>query len=158
MDKKNIKEKIEFKENLKTFCTVALTKRVDTILEAMKSSQESANNETKSSAGDKHETGRAMSQLENEMNGKQLLEINTELNAVNQVDVSKINHKAIIGSVVVCKHATFFILTGIGVQTINNNKVVFLSPKSPLALKLKEARSGEKFDFNKIKFEVLEVF
>jgi transcription elongation GreA/GreB family factor len=158
MDKKTIREKIAFKESLKSFCITALTKRVDTILEAMKSSQESANNETKSSAGDKHETGRAMSQLENEMNGKQLLEINTELNAVQQVDVSKINLQAINGSVIQCKHATFFILAGIGVQTVDTNKVVFLSPKAPLALRLKEAKPGEKFDFNKIKFEVLEVF
>ena len=158
MVRNNEKNKIVFKEKLKTFCLAALNARLETILEAMKNAQESANNETKSSAGDKHETGRAMSQLENEMNAKQLLEITAELNTVQQIDVSKVNFKAVAGAFVICKHDAFFIITGMGVQIVEEKKVVFLSPKAPLAVKLKEVMAGQNFEFNKIKFEVLEVF
>ena len=40
--------------------------RVSNLKRIILETQESANNETKSSAGDKHETGRAMAQLETE--------------------------------------------------------------------------------------------
>lgn len=158
MANKNIEAKIAYKELLKAYSINLLSIRVANILEAIKSSQESANSETKSSAGDKHETGRAMSQLETEMNGKQLTELNAELNAVQLVDVSKVNHAIINGSIVVCKHATFFIIAGIGLQNIDNKKVVFLSPKSPLAIKMKDFKVGNSFEFNKLLFEIIDVF
>ena len=41
-----------------------LDEKIQVALQAMKAAQESANAETKSSAGDKYETGRAMGQIE----------------------------------------------------------------------------------------------
>ena len=46
-----------------------------TIEHTMQSNQEALDSESKSSAGDKHETGRAMLQLEMEKAGQQLQEV-----------------------------------------------------------------------------------
>ena len=60
--------------------------KVDIAKSAVESAKESRNSDTKSSAGDKHETGRAMMQIELEKNEVQLskaLELKHELNQIN---------------------------------------------------------------------------
>jgi len=63
------------KENLYQQCVLTVENRFKTIQEIISSHQKSLNSETKSSAGDKHETGRAMLQLEMEKAGQQLASI-----------------------------------------------------------------------------------
>ena len=63
------------KENLHLQCVNFVENRFQTIQKTIKEIQESLATETKSSAGDKHETGRAMLQLEREKSGNQLAEI-----------------------------------------------------------------------------------
>ena len=66
---------LETKENLYLQCVHFVEKRFNTIQNTINEIQESLTSETKSSAGDKHETGRAMLQLEREKAGNQLAEI-----------------------------------------------------------------------------------
>ncbi|MDO6425302.1 hypothetical protein, partial [Saccharophagus degradans] len=61
--------------------------------------QEDLNSETKSSAGDKHETGRAMLQLEMEKLGQQYQTVLTQKNVLQKIDVS-VKKKAQVGSLV----------------------------------------------------------
>ena len=60
-------EKIKFKELLKKECGFLLKNRSINSNSAMQDSQESANNQEKSSAGDKYETSRAMGQIDRDM-------------------------------------------------------------------------------------------
>ena len=60
---------MDIKEQLYEFCRAYIDGRTIRINESIKSIQESLSSETKSSAGDKHETGRAMLQLEREKLG-----------------------------------------------------------------------------------------
>jgi hypothetical protein len=64
----------EFKKLLFDHCQNYLAKRISNIREAINFAQDSANDETKNSSGDKYETGRAMAQLEIEKNTEQLTE------------------------------------------------------------------------------------
>ena len=52
------------KKQLYDLCQAVVQQRIDTARHAMTAAQESANEEGKSSAGDKYETGRAMAQIE----------------------------------------------------------------------------------------------
>ena len=70
--------KLSFKIKLHHYCESIVEEQLSGIIAALKDAQEGANNETKSSAGDKHETGRAMAQLETE-------KLNTQLNEANQL-------------------------------------------------------------------------
>ena len=54
------------KQNIYSQCLLILNQKIEELNSALATATESANNETKSSAGDKHETARAMMQLEQE--------------------------------------------------------------------------------------------
>ena len=66
---------MSLKEELHKRCWDIIEMRYDTIHNTMEQIRESLTTETKSSAGDKHETGRAMLRLEREKAGKQLAEV-----------------------------------------------------------------------------------
>ncbi len=67
--------KLEVKNYLYNYCFEFIESRLCTIINTILDLRESLDSETKSSAGDKHETGRAMLQLEREKAGSQLAEI-----------------------------------------------------------------------------------
>ncbi|NQY06029.1 MAG: 3-oxoacyl-ACP synthase, partial [Flavobacteriaceae bacterium] len=62
----------QIKKKLYQACEAFLNERLSALQDIIINVQESLQSETKSSAGDKHETGRAMLQLEREKAGKQL--------------------------------------------------------------------------------------
>ena len=64
-----------------------LEKRSQEIRKEMDTAQQSANSETKSTAGDKHETARAMAQLEVEMLSKQLEEVNKSIAQLKRIHI-----------------------------------------------------------------------
>ena len=70
-----MKENLRIKEVLYASCIDFIEDRLETIQRTINDIQGSLTSETKSSAGDKHETGRAMLQLEREKSGVQLNEI-----------------------------------------------------------------------------------
>ena len=71
-------QKINFKVQIKQHCLLVIEQRIKTAQTAMQNAQDSANNENKSTAGDKYETARAMGQLDRDMNAKQLKEAQQE--------------------------------------------------------------------------------
>ncbi|MEO8148021.1 MAG: hypothetical protein ABI723_10310 [Bacteroidia bacterium] len=154
----NTQQQLQFKQQLKSVCISLLEQRLEGALDAMKNAQESANNEDKSTVGDKHETTRAMSHLDNEMNAKQMEEARHDLTLLHTIDVSKIYSKAERGAVIVCKHAMFFISAGLGTQTVDDQKIIFISTKAPLAIHFNGKKAGEHFLYNKVEFEIVEVF
>ncbi|GGH60887.1 transcription elongation GreA/GreB family factor [Filimonas zeae] len=140
---------LAFKQQLKQFAEQQLQQRITVIREKMEAAQQSANNEEKSSAGDKYETSRAMNHLEKEMHGKQLAENLKELSLLYEISVSSLHDKVIPGTVVQCKAVCFFIAAGLGKQTIANTLVIFLSPHAPLAAQLRQKQVGDTWEFNK---------
>ena len=74
------------KKTIYDYCIGFITERIQRIRVEIDAIQSAANEETKSSAGDKHETARAMAQLEVEMNGKQLAEAERLLEGLKKID------------------------------------------------------------------------
>ena len=64
----------QLKEQLWVQCQKIVEHRLATAQQAMDAAQQSANQEEKSSAGDKYETGRAMAQLERDKAATQVEE------------------------------------------------------------------------------------
>lgn len=77
-----------------------LEKRIETAIHDIELAKESRDSETKSSAGDKYETGRAMVQFEIEKNNFQLNKAIQLKNEVAQIDLYKNPDKAEFGSIV----------------------------------------------------------
>lgn len=110
--------------------------------------KESGSNETKSTAGDKHETALAMLQIEQANTRAQLKEL------INQKDaLEKINpllHAGIItnGSLVKTNRGYLFVSIALSKAVIDNNTIIALSPQSPLGIKLLGLKAGDRTDIN----------
>ena len=124
----------------------------------MTTAQESANNEDKSSAGDKYETSRAMGHLERDMNAKQLLMAQQELESLLKLPVASHNTMIIPSSLVSTNHGLYFIGAGLGKLEIDGITVTVLSPKAPMAVALLGHRINDEITFNNRKFEVMDIF
>ena len=87
---------------------LALNDRISNAEKAMKDAQDSANQEEKSSAGDKYETGRAMGQLQRDMNAKQSILAKKELAYLQQLSTSPKNQVG-TGALVKTNNGIYFI-------------------------------------------------
>lgn len=132
---------------LKQFCEQVIIQRIASSSKAMDDAQAAANQEEKSSAGDKYETSRAMSHLEKDMHARQLLAHQQDLNALRAININSIYNTPAPGAFVQSSKADFFIAAGLGKQLVNGEQVVFLSPVSPLAQQLMKKKLGDEFDF-----------
>ncbi len=158
MNIENKKEKINWKQKLKNECIAILQQRILTARKAMEMAQESANSEEKSSAGDKHETARASSQLERDMNARQLEQAKRELEFVNKIDTTLIHTEASTGSAVLTNEYLFYISIGLGPSNLDGNKVIFVSPNAPVAALLNKKKPGDSFIFNGKTTLIIDVF
>lgn len=147
----------DLKTQLFKLCLEAIEERIAHAKEALDLAQESANNESKSSAGDKHETGRAMAQLEAEKATAQLNE-NMELKAALQrIDSTHQSETVIMGSLVVSKTARFLMAVSAGKLMLDGTVYFAISPESPIGKLLLGKKKGDSVSFNGITHEILEV-
>ncbi len=152
-----MEEKIAHKIRLKQYCENILSDRIATTKQAMDNAQAAANEEGKSSAGDKYETTRAMSHLEKDMYARQLLAHQQDLQALHAIQVNAIYQSPGPGAFIQSTKAGFFIGAGLGKQEMDGKTIIFLSPASPLAQQLMQKKPGDAFDF-KGKDKILEVY
>jgi len=96
------------KQTLYDFCQSFIESRISRIQNNIRDVQQSLTSETKSSAGDKHETGRAMLQLEREKLGQQLSEAEKTKAILSKVRLEKKSKTAGLGSMVKTSKAGYF--------------------------------------------------
>jgi transcription elongation GreA/GreB family factor len=154
----NDKEKIEFKNKLKLCAIEVLEKRIEASSSAMSAAQAAANDEGRSSVGDKHQTGRAMAHIDVEIHARQLDTAQKDLAFIQKVDVSVLNDKIDLGTFAETSEGKYFFLSGLGVNDFNNEKIFYLSISSPVGKMLKGKGAGEKITFNEKDVHVLNVF
>lgn len=138
----------EIKEKLHQLCMDYVEKRIASAEDAMKAARESANDDTKSSAGDKYETGREMMQQEIDRNRKQLEESQKLKLILNQINPSKENSVVQNGSLVSTNLGKFYISISCGQIQVDNCNYFAVSAASPIGLKLMKQQQGHEFDFN----------
>lgn len=150
-------ESIQIKAKLLEMSQEILSKKRVLLEDALKSLQESLQSEAKSSAGDKHETGRAMIQLEQEKLGKQLFEVEAQLKTMESFKLENCE-RVKFGSVVKANAGNYFILTSVGKLEYNNEMYMVISAESPLAKSLSNLSTGDKVEFNGRSIEVMGLF
>jgi IS5 family transposase len=151
-------EKIQFKIRLKQFALALIGDRIAAAKQAIEQAQQAANQEEKSSAGDKYETARAMGHLQKDMHTRQLGEQIKELSTLHAINIDAIYSSVSAGAFIDCADTAFFIAAGMGKQAIENRTIVFLSPQAPLAKMLLGKKAGDQFPFNHAQRTILEVF
>jgi len=140
-------KKNELKQLLFDKCSDYVETRLSIIQSSIEEIQESLSSETKSSAGDKHETGRAMLQLEREKAGQQLAEIESVKNALAQINIEKTTETVILGSLVYTSQFNYFIAISAGLLTVDTETFYAISPQTPIGQLLFGKRVGESFVF-----------
>ncbi|WP_276479474.1 hypothetical protein [Paraflavitalea pollutisoli] len=151
-------EKILYKQQLKQAGLDLIGQRIANTRQQMEEAQEAANQEGKSSAGDKYETARAMSHLQKDMFARQLAEQTREQAALHAVETDRLYDTARAGAVLQNEKLTFFIAAGLGKQTIGGKTILFLAPQAPLAQQLQHKKQGDHFVFNGIQTIIADLF
>lgn len=98
--------------------------------------KESGSNETKSTAGDKHETALAMLQIEQANTRAQLEEVLLQKTALEKINPLLSATSIRNGSLVKTNRGYLFVSTGLGKAKIEGIEIIALSPQSPLGQKL----------------------
>lgn len=141
------------KQILYNHCLAYVQQRIDTATEAMRAAQESANSESKSSAGDKYETGRAMAQLERDRHAQLLADAQRMLQELQQIDLST---AAVVraGSLVKTGQGTFFISISAGRISLDGIDYMAVSAASPIGVALRSKRVGDTAVFNNVRYVI----
>ena len=121
---------LKTKESLYLQCLKFVENRFNTIQSTINEIQESLTSETKSSAGDKHETGRAMLQLEREKAGNQLAEIQKIKESFSKINISNTSEFIGLGSVVYTNKSHYFIAISAGELKLENDVFYAISPNT----------------------------
>tara|TARA_R110002072_G_scaffold170_7_gene1164 strand:+ start:288 stop:737 length:450 start_codon:yes stop_codon:yes gene_type:complete len=129
-------------------CQMFVDKRLQTIQDIISSNQKALQSETKSSAGDKHETGRAMLQLEMEKAGQQLQGVLQMKETLAKMDISKNSTIAHVGSLVKTTQATYFLSISAGKLVVENEHYFAVSVSSPIGKLLLGKKEKDSFVFN----------
>lgn len=119
----------------------SLNGELDTIKDALQS-------ETKSTAGDKHETGRAMLQLERERFGQQLRQLENTMRLLDKIPLDVSTPSVTLGSLVKTEMVDFFMAIAIGKIAIDGKPVFCISMQSPIGQQLKGKKKGDAILFN----------
>ena len=134
---------------------VVLAERLRKIQVAFDELNQSLQTNTKSSAGDKHETGRAMTQLEQEKLSKQLTVTKGLIEGVKKIDPTEQHSQIGFGSLFSTENGYFFISSAIGAIETVNGSVFCLSPVSPLAKGFHGKTKGDSVSFNGKNYKIL---
>ncbi len=135
-------------------CEQILTERVASIKAQLHELVEGAKNDSKSTAGDKHETSRAMMQIEQEKLSNQQTQVQAQLLVLKRIDPSIISETITTGSLVNTNQGWLYISVPLGRITVQEHYVMCLSSQSPLGVLLNGHRQGEKVNMNGVVYEL----
>ena len=147
----------KIKQELYKACVAYVKQRIETANNAVIDAQASANSEEKSTAGDKHDTARAMMQLAAEQNAKHLTAAKKLNHALTLIDPDSSSTKVGLGSLVMASNGNFYIAVSVGKIELEGKIYFAISPSSPMGQILTGLKKGDKTEFNGTRIEILHV-
>jgi transcription elongation GreA/GreB family factor len=148
---------VNIKQALHNGCVLFTQNRLDTINKTISELQESLTSETKSSAGDKHETGRAMVQLEREKAGHQLAQIQRVNQLLAKISTEKTSKIIGLGSVVYTTKSNYYIAISAGELEVYTQKFYAIAANTPIAQLLLGKTIGDDIVFRAQNFSITNV-
>lgn len=119
--------------------------------------QVSAANETKSTAGDKHETALAMLQMEQAQVGKKMDVLKQYLLELNRIEVEKKSIVIAHGTLIETELCFFYISAALGKTFIKGKSVFAISILSPLGKLFLGKKVNDTVNFNNIKYTIIQL-
>jgi transcription elongation GreA/GreB family factor len=135
------------KQQLMAHLKALLDERMAASWEAMAAAQASANEQSKSSAGDKYETARAMGQLDRNMHARQYEQARQERQLLERIQDTEVLLRVALGALVHTTAGSFFVAVSVGPVTVEGTLVLAVSAASPIGKVLLGKQVGESFPF-----------
>jgi hypothetical protein len=142
------------KQKIHHHCLQTVNGNIALLQQVLAELKESGANETKSTAGDKHETALAMLQIEQENKRAQLnaaLAQKTVLEKINPAATALI---VVPGSLITTSRGLLFISIALGKVVVDHAMITVLSPQSPLGQKLMGQQTGAVVEMNNVVYEI----
>ncbi len=121
------------KNEIVAHCIEEVSKKLEDLKKELVLVQESANSDTKSSMGDKYETGREMMMQEKGKLESQRGLLLKQLTIFKAIDLNKKFVKVELGSLVLTKQGIYFISTALGIVDVGGEKIFVISAGAPIA-------------------------
>jgi len=148
---------VKIKQQLHLKCQELLQNRLRVVEKSMNDIYNNLESETKSTAGDKHETGRAMLHLEREKLGHQLAIINNQLQVFNKINLEAQISRVVLGSLVYTTQANYFISVSMGELKAGKIRAYAISAMSPVGQALMLKAVDETVFYNNQKIKILKI-
>jgi len=150
-------ELLQLKANVQAEGQRLLEKKIQNLEAMLSDLNDALRSESKSTAGDKHETGRAMAHLEIEKLGRQLADAKKMAVAFNGLDADKTLDTVGPGALVKTSMGLFYVSVALGKIEANGKSIFALSPGAPLGRKILGAKKGDEIPFNGKRIAIVEV-
>ena len=146
-----------FKEEICGYYALNIQDKIDVFKDMIAALTEDAKNDSKGSAGDKHETALSMMHLEQEKLNYKILENVAAKNAFNEINFSRKSDKVILGSLVKANSTYFLLAVALSKTVIDGHTIYGLSVDSPLAKALMGQKIGHSFTVNTSKYIINDI-
>jgi len=147
----------ELKELVYNRILEELDRKLHTAVGAMETVKESRDSDTKSSAGDKYETGRAMMQLELEKSEAQWSNTMFQKKELARIDIHKVHTTVEFGSFVETNQGSYFISIGFSKIKVGGKDCFSISLASPIGKLLHHKNIGDEVRFQHRDFEITDI-
>lgn len=136
------------KQHIHQHYTEIINEKIGLMQQVLADLKESGANETKSTAGDKHETALAMLQIEQANKRVQLQELLLQKAALEKLNPAFSASMIVNGSLIKTNKGYLYMSVALGKAIVNDTAVVALSPQSPLGAKLMGLTTGNSVAMN----------
>ena len=150
-------QRLKIKEELYKACKTFVVEKQSTLHHIMTSNQKALENESKSSAGDKHETGRAMLHLEMEKASQQISVINSMQETLEKIDMNAVSDHVKLGSLILTDRGNYYLSISAGLIKLNNEEFYAVSASSPIGRLLLGLKSGLAINVAGKEIQILDV-
>ena len=147
---------LELKQAVATEVARQIQFKIDELAGEIHALQQDRSGESKSSAGDKHETGRAMMALELERLEIQMMKAKKAMAELNSVSFGP-NSRAEQGALIVTNRNHFMLAVALGKVHAMNRDVWVISVVSPMGQAMLYRRPSEVFEVNGTRYEILSI-
>ena len=145
------------KKKLHTHCNNYIQEKLKLLEKRKVELKIALESEDKSSAGDKHETGRAMIQIEREKLGKQILLNEDVIKKLISFEENIKTDFVSLGSIVVTDNLNYYLSIPAGFLKIEAKTYYCVSPISPIGMLLLGKKIKDQIYFNKRTSKILEI-
>ncbi|MCE2495412.1 MAG: hypothetical protein J4F31_02355 [Flavobacteriales bacterium] len=145
------------KDDVRQACLLFVKERLSALQSELDELKNDLTSESKSSAGDNHETGRAMIQLEQECLGGQYSAVRKQFELLQRLGNQECKN-IVLGSLAKINEQWYYFATGIGTVEVKGVSVIAVGLTSPPAQAVKGMALGSSTQFRDQLYRIEEIY